>query len=317
MSGFVDDAQTVVLRDRFRGCLLGLAVGDALGMPLEGMRPEEIRHKYGIVNDYLDGQNGFKAGEGTDDTYQMLAVAESYIEYGGFNREDIANRFITWFQNDGRGIGRTTRIVLSAMAEGISSEEATINAIRQLGDNAAGNGSLMRCAPTGLLRFRNTQLLTKESENISSITHADRRCIDSCVLMNRAIAYLLGDLQHVPLLPYLLSNSQSLDPQVHSCVAALTTLKPFNLRTGGFVLETLQAGLWAVIHSRNFEEGMIALLTMGGDTDTTCAIGGALLGVRFGEKNIPKRWLDGLVLRERVCSAAEGLFDLFSKSSNV
>ncbi len=112
-------------------------------------------------------------------------------------------------------------------------------------------------------------------------------------------------------MPFLLSISQSLDFRVHSSIAALTALKSTNLRTGGYVLDALQAALWAVIHAKNFEEGTTALLAMGGDTDTTCAVGGALLGARFGETAIPERWITGLVLYERVSKAADGLFDLF------
>ncbi len=179
-----------LLRDRFQGSLLGLAIGDALGMPLEGMRAEEIRYHYGSVGDYLDGRNGFKAGEGTDDTYQMLAIAESYVELEHFDRTDIARRFLDWYKNDGRGIGRTTRIALSALAEGSPIESASALASKLLGDNAAGNGYLMRCAPTGLLRKDDIELFISETASISAITHTDSRCVDSCILLNKAIAHI-------------------------------------------------------------------------------------------------------------------------------
>jgi len=277
-------------------------------MPLEGMRAEEIRQEFGIVVDYLPGWLGLEAGEVTDDTYQMLAIAESYIERGDLDTADIARRFVEWFTTDGRGIGRTTRAVLTRLAEGESAKTAARAVARDLGDNAAGNGSLMRCVPTGLLRLRDTDARARESAAISAITHADPRCIDACILMNAAIAHILGESNDAPLLPYLLDASQHLDSRVHTAVAALPTIKPHNLRTGGYVLETLQAGLWAALHSRNFEEGMIALLTLGGDTDTTCAVGGALLGARFGMSDIPARWIEGLKLRERVITAADGLW---------
>jgi ADP-ribosylglycohydrolase len=329
------------LHDRFRGALLGLAVGDALGMPLEGMRAEEIRQAYGIVADYLPGWGGIEAGEGTDDTHQMLAIAESYIERGRLDIADIARRFLEWFTLDGRGIGRTTRSVLTRLAEGESVDSAAYDVARDLGDNAAGNGSLMRCAPTGLLRMDSPDALRRESAAISAITHADPRCIDACILMNTAIARVVSETAyanatggvnatngkdvpggddaesvHAPLLPYLLDVSQNLHPRVHAAVAALTTAKPYNLRTGGYVIETLQAGLWAALHARNFEEGMIALLTLGGDTDTTCAVGGALLGARFGMRGIPARWLDGLKMRDRVLAAADGLWRMAAQADN-
>jgi len=285
-------------------------------MPLEGMRAEEIRQEFGIVLDYLPGWAGLEAGEVTDDTCQMLAIAESYIERGALDTSDIARRFVEWFTTDGRGIGRTTRAVLTRLADGESAETAARAVARDLGDNAAGNGSLMRCAPTGLLRMRDTDARARDSAAISAITHADPRCIDSCMLMNAAIAHILCDTTDAPLLPYLLDASQHLDARVRAAVAALPTLKPHSLRTGGYVLETLQAGLWAALHSRNFEEGMIALLTLGGDTDTTCAVGGALLGARFGMSDIPQRWLDGLKLRERVIAAADGLWRMAASDDN-
>ncbi|MCD6118352.1 ADP-ribosylglycohydrolase family protein [bacterium] len=340
------------LRDRFRGCLVGLAVGDALGQPIEGMRAEKIRHIHGIVSDYLPGAGSFEAGEGTDDTHQMLAVAESYVESGRMNVGDIAGRFVKWFSEDGRGIGRTTNEVLSRLDEGMPLDQAALEVCKRLGDNAAGNGSLMRCAPTGLLRFREPEALDAESAAISAITHADQRCIDACILLNRAIAYLInveesadaepdgskktresaiagGAIDDIarakdargstetrpaaPILPVLLSISQSLHPKVHTAIAALTTFKPHNVRTGGYVIETLQAGLWAVIHARNFEEGQIALMTLGGDTDTVGAVGGALLGAKFGIEGIPKRWLDGLKMRDRVIQASDGLLGMLGE----
>lgn len=138
------------LKDRFRGCMVGLAIGDALGAACEGMKERQVREIYGILRDYQTTPY-FDAGEFTDDTCMALAIAESMIECECVDTEVIADAFVEWMNKDGRGIGLLTLDALRMIQDGESPSEAGMRAWEKSGRGSAGNGAVMRCAPIGLL----------------------------------------------------------------------------------------------------------------------------------------------------------------------
>jgi ADP-ribosyl-[dinitrogen reductase] hydrolase len=164
----------VSLVSRFRGCLVGLGVGDALGAPVEGMSRLEIKRRYGRVAEMLGGGwHGLPPGGYTDDTAVMLCIARSIVDRGCFDPEDVADKFLRWFNAGPVGIGRTTWIALSEMKRGASWREAGRIAHGRLGGLSAGNGSIMRCAPIALLHFNDYEMLVKDSIESSILTHWD------------------------------------------------------------------------------------------------------------------------------------------------
>jgi len=297
--------------DQFRGCLLGLAVGDALGAPLEGLTPAEITTRHGKVTEMLPG-GGFprQAGETTDDTALMLCILESYIELKVFDPHDIAERFLDWYRRGALGGGNLTRIACENLLYGYNFERAGYDAWQELPESLRqGNGSLMRAAPTGLLRYHDHVHLVGESRVISGITHYDERCKLSCVCLNLAIAHLM--LVGIDgLLDELLEFIEPRNTVIGYTLKGIPGLGVDGLRTSGYVLDTLQAALWAVLYCDEFEEGLTLLINRGGDADTIGAVGGALLGVRFGVDAIPARWLKQLQGRRRIDDGARRLFKL-------
>src|SRR5215211_1602510 len=147
-----DSDRTLI--DRYRGCLLGLACGDALGGPIEFETRAAIRERFpGGLRDFIGG--GWLhliPGEITDDTQMTLALAESLACSGPLDMDDVAARFLSWFRSEPEDIGNTTRSALSYLANGVPWEEAGERVISE-SPSAAGNAAVMRCAPVAL-RFR-------------------------------------------------------------------------------------------------------------------------------------------------------------------
>jgi ADP-ribosyl-[dinitrogen reductase] hydrolase len=297
--------------DQFRGCLLGLAVGDALGAPVEFMSAEEIAAKHGRVTGMLGGGwLHLRPGQYTDDTQMMLCILESYIESGGFSPEDIAERFLDWYRSGPLDIGSMTREACENLLYGYNFERAGYEAwAAATEDTRLGNGSLMRCAPTGLYRYHDELHLIGESRVISGITHWDERCKLACVVQNLAIAHLM--LVGVDgLLEELLEFIEPRNTVIGYALRAIPSLKPEDLRMTGFVIHTLQAALWTAIYVDDFQEGLTLVVNRGGDADTVGAVTGALLGARFGVDDIPENWLRTLQHRERIDRAAQRLYEV-------
>ncbi len=302
----MDDRQDDVLRDRYRGCLLGLAVGDALGAPLEFLSRTDIAQRHGEVREMLGG--GWlqtEPGEYTDDTQMALAIARSAVEHGEIDPADIALRFLEWYHSLPKDIGNTTVMSLQHLASGIPWHEAGEKTLRLKGDRAAANGSLMRAAPIALASRNDRDALIRNSIDISRITHADPRACWSCVALNQAIAALLtgdGDaIQEAAIVNHA---------EVARVVIQQSTATREEVRAGGYVLETLGAAFWAFRNHDGFEDVVVAAVNLGDDADTAGAVAGALAGARYGASAIPGRWLDVLQGRDELITLADGLLEL-------
>lgn len=299
------------LQDRFRGCLVGLAVGDALGAASEFMKEPEVRECYGILCDYRSA-NGFAAGEFTDDTSLALAIAESIIETDSIDVESISDNFIQWMRVDGRGIGNLTLDALTLIEEGMSPAQAGHRAWERSGKKAAGNGAVMRCAPVALYDWRDLEELTHDSILVSQITHYDPKCCWSCVAVNSAISAILSGEQDP--LQAAVESIEGANAELESALVAAVDEDVHGMRLDGedmgYTVLTTQAAFAALRQFGSYEDGIVAIVNKGGDADTNAAVTGALLGAKFGFSAIPKRWLEGLSDRDRVITAADGLFEL-------
>ncbi|UCG82917.1 MAG: ADP-ribosylglycohydrolase family protein [Dehalococcoidia bacterium] len=293
---------------RFQGCLVGLGVGDALGAPVEGMSRTEIAHRYGQVTEMLGGGwHGLQPGGYTDDTAMMLCIARGVVEKGRFDPQDVTERFIRWFNAGPIGIGRTTWIALSEIKRGASWKEAGRIAHDRLGGMSAGNGSIMRCAPIGLLHFKNPANLIEDSIDSSIITHWDPQACWGAVAVNMAIAEILkGDRGN--LISTLIVNIEQ--AEVMQAVAEIPRLNSINREPSAYVLDTLQAALWCFLTSSSFESALVAAVNLGGDTDTVGAVCGALAGASYGFESIPERWHEHLQDRDEILSLAQKIYEL-------
>lgn len=292
--------------ERRRGAWLGLAVGDALGAGVEFMTAQQIAAKHGHVTEMLGGGAfGWAPGETTDDTALALATAAA-DDGDDFVLERAADAMVAWLQTKPKDIGNLTRRALGMMASGISPREAGARCLESGGANA-GNGSLMRCASTGLVRVPDDPRLVEESIALSAITHADSRCTASCVAFNAMLATLVhgGDLADG------LQRAETLSRRIDAGVADLVEAvavgagPAFQNQPIGFVLVCLERALLAVRDATTIEQALVELVNEGGDADTNGAVAGALLGARFGVVGIPERWVCGL----RVTRSMLSVFD--------
>lgn len=294
------------LRDRYRGCLLGLAVGDALGAPLEFLSREEIVNRYGEVREMLGG--GWletKPGEYTDDTQMALAIARSIVERGRVEPSDIASRFVEWFDGRPKDIGNTTVRALRLLKSGVPWDRAGQQALDELGGSAPSNGSLMRCAPIALLCRNDRAALRRSNIDVSRITHADPLACWSCVALNQAIAALLSGSDDA-----FQEASEVDDARVSQAISESIASTRDEVKSGGYVLATLGAACWAFWNHDAFEEVVVAAVNLGGDADTVGAVAGALAGARYGASAIPGRWLNVLQGREELIELADRLLEL-------
>ncbi|GAA0529154.1 ADP-ribosylglycohydrolase family protein [Halorubrum aquaticum] len=301
------------------GCLLGLACGDALGRPVEFNSGAEIESKHGEVTEMLGhGTHGQPPGTITDDTEMALCIAESLADRRGFDPDDVAGRFVEWLDSRPFDIGLMTRDSLSRIRQGEPWDSAGVAVweSRPEGSNA-GNGSVMRCAPYAIAFRHFDAELTQISQLSSAITHADPRCRWGCVILNRTLANLIRN-ERDPLGTALKNTSLAPDElrtaltQVQDVITGDRDAAPFEsqLATSGYVVDSLQAGLFYGFTAESAESAIVQAVNSGGDTDTVGAIAGAVAGARFGSASIPNRWTKEIEESDRLKRLAQRLLTI-------
>ena len=293
------------LRAHFRGCLLGLAVGDALGAPLEFMDARAIEKKHGRVAEMLGGGwLHLKIGEYTDDTQMALLLAQSLIEKNDFAADDIAARFVDWLRSQPPDVGNHTRAVLSKTANDGSDWKNASSSTQRVNPQSAGNGSLMRCAPIALWDFADVSSRLEHSRVQSEITHAHQECQWSCALLNSFIFHLMNVGVRDLALERAINECRDAPGHIRKRAQLAPGKHKSELKPTGYVLDTLDCAIWAFMNSESFEETIVSAVNLGGDADTIGAVCGAVAGAFYGERQIPSRWLDVLENRETIASVA-------------
>lgn len=305
--------------DGYRGVLLGLAVGDALGRPVEFKSAEAIEREYGTLTEMVgQGSHGKPAGTVTDDTEQMLCIARSLVEKNGFDAVDVGRRFVEWYQQGPFDIGHTTRLALSRL-EG--DEDGWEDVGRKVYDRqkdqvnaGAGNGSVMRCPPIALAYDEDLDSLYNASVTSSWITHADPRCTLGSVVLNRVIAGILqGENDPVESsLEFCRRRTEDVDDRGMELFEAVETsldASEDDLRYTGYVVDTLRTSLYHAFNGESFEDAVVSAVNGGGDTDTVGAVTGALAGARFGRADIPDRWMEEMSVTGEIESICEKIED--------
>jgi ADP-ribosyl-[dinitrogen reductase] hydrolase len=234
-----------------------------------------------------------------------LAIARSVASLGRIDPADIGGRFVQWMESMPKDIGNTTLQSLGYLAAGVPWNVAGARTMAQKGDSAAGNGSIMRAAPIGLVCRNDPEALIRQSIDISLITHADPRACWSCVALNQAIVALLSGDDDV-----IAAASDVLEPLVRERLSSVAEAAREDVQSGGYVLHTLGAAFWSFLHHDKFEEVVVAAVNLGGDADSTGAVAGALAGARYGASAIPERWLAVLQGRQELTELADRLLEL-------
>lgn len=297
------------VRERARGTMLGLVVGNALGTAFEGMPAERIPP--GAVRDIPASEAD---APWDDDVAQAVLLAEAALERGAMEIEDLAARFLAWYRDGGRGIGVLTARVLSALDRGADPREAARATWEASGRTAAGNGSVMRCAPLALRWWHDTGRLVRETLTSAKVTHADPRCGWSAAVLNLALAAVMEDGTPDPeaLAEEVRRGAGEDGSEVAEAILESADVeRPGGLDLDGpdmgYTLKTMQVGLWALVRAPDLESSLISVVEAGGDTDTNGAVAGAALGCRDGVHAIPARWVERAPGRERLVELADAL----------
>lgn len=305
----------ISLGSRYRGCLLGLAAGDAVGTTLEFTEFGMFDHIKDMVG---GGPFALKAGQWTDDTSMALCLAASLVETQRFDAADQMRRYVRWwregyFSSTGEcfDIGNTTRAALQKF-------EMTGEPLAGSTDpNAAGNGSLMRLATVPLAFRKQPELAIQYAAESSRTTHGAPQAVDACRYFAGLILGALTGAEKAELLsadfaPY--PNAWPAAP-LHPAIAAVAAgsfkhKHPPEIRGTGYVVNSLEAALWAFFHTDDFESGCLRAANLGEDADTTAAIYGQLAGAFYGEAAIPLKWREKLTMRETIETLADQLLTL-------
>jgi ADP-ribosylglycohydrolase len=274
---------------RAQGCLLGQFAGDSLGGLVEFCSVESIRERYPDgVRDLADGGTWHNlAGQLTDDSEMALMLARSLVHRGRHDPAAVLDAYCHWWP-DAFDHGGTLRAAIGPAvglppADRLASVERTANAASQ------SNGSLMRISPLGVWGAFGTGA-AEAARADSRLTHPNPACVDACAALVAAIAHAVrhGD---GPEAAHAAAVAEARESAVRAALEAARQTPPADyVANMGWVLTALQNAFWQLLHAPSLEAGVIDTVSRGGDTDTTAAIAGALLGAVHGRDAVPDRW---------------------------
>ena len=304
------------IKDRIAGCLWGQAIGDALGRGTEFMNRDEVLHNYPeglseysqIVQDFH--RERWSQGDWTDDTDMMLCVARAIIADKAINPKTVAHNFKEWFRGIPMGIGQLTYTVLGLYDYESDPEKAAEIVWDMYGRKNAANGGVMRTSIVGLWN----EDVAGNAERICKLTHADPRCIGSCVIISELINSLVWQDKELSF-EELLQQGDRYDSRIKQYleVAKNGMLEDFELddeQTMGYTLKTMGCGIWCLYHVNSFKEGLLKVVNAGGDADTNAAVACAVLGAKYGKKGIPKYYIQNLKRKDEYEEMIRQLTDI-------
>jgi len=304
--------------ERYRGAMLGLATGDAVGTTLEFRSPGT----FASIDDMVGGGPfGLQPGQWTDDTSMALCLAESLIERQGFDPIDQLERYTRWYR-DGHlsstghcfDIGNTVCAALNTFAH---TQEPCCG---PTDPNTAGNGSIMRLAPVPLAYGREPVRAVDLCGDSSRTTHGAATAVDACRYLGALLVGAVGGASKEELLADHYSpipgiwEDHPLVPEIDEIASgSFKRREPPEIRGTGYVVASLEAALWAFHRGADFREGCLLAVNLGDDADTTGAVYGQLAGAYYGEGGIPNEWRSQLALRKIIEGYADRLHGLAAR----
>jgi ADP-ribosyl-[dinitrogen reductase] hydrolase len=290
---------------RFHGCLLGLAVGDAVGTTAE-LRP---RGTFEPLADMVGGGPfRLESGQWTDDTSMALCLATSLVERNGFDPADQMERYCRWAEEgylSSTGacfdIGVTTAAALRDHRRTGKPYSGSTDPL------SAGNGSIMRLAPIPMFFLPDFEAIERFAAASSMTTHGAPECVDACRLFGRVLGRaLLGSSKE----SVLFGDSGTFGGAERTVAIARGNYKgksELEIRGTGYVAESFEAALWCFLRTDTFEQAILTAANLGDDADTTAAVCGQVAGAWYGVSGIPPRWLEKLALRSTIADLAAQL----------
>lgn len=299
--------------------LFGLAVGDALGVPVE-FQNRDILKRNPVVDMREFGSHGQPAGTWSDDSSLAFCLAESLSKE--YNLEDIANKFLQWYNAEiwtphGRvfDIGIATRQAIYQISKGTN---PTLCGGFEENDN--GNGSLMRILPLAfyLQDETNLSVIFHKTKEVSSITHAHFRSVFACFVYivytleilkgsEKSIAYQNMQFKVNGFIAKNGFNKKEIQLFNRILNKNISDFSEDEIHSTGYVLYSLEASFWCTLNSNSYEETVLKAVNLGDDTDTTAAIAGGLAGLIYGFENIPENWKNQLARKNDILELCDKL----------
>lgn len=293
-------------RDRSIGALLGLAIGDALGAPIQFMRRDTYEHVFGYT---AGGTYQLDPGYWTDDTSMALCLAETLIEKGRYDPIDFGDRLVRWVDEGYNSslpkcfdIGQTTLRAIGAYRR-FGHEECGVT-----GEWAGGNGSIMRLAPVPIFYQEDGRLADEISVSQGILTHNHEVPNDGCRLLSAIIleGIKTGDKDAA------LNSVETLhvaDKISHVRNRDYEEKVRDEIKSDGYVVSTLEAAMWSVWKTDNFRDALLLAVNLGDDADTVGAVAGQIAGAIYGVDEIPEEWITDLAEGNRILNLGQQLFD--------
>jgi ADP-ribosylglycohydrolase/fructose-1,6-bisphosphatase/inositol monophosphatase family enzyme len=283
---------------RAQGCLLGQLAGDSLGGLVEFRNPSEIvaAYPHGVRDMHDGGSWGNLAGQVTDDSEMALMLARTLVREQRYDPGTVLDAYVRWWA-EAWDRGSTLAQALEPAGQGKTTAQRLQLAQQCASTASQSNGSLMRCSPLGIFTASRPERAGELARMDSRLTHPNRVCQDSCAVFVTALAQaILGVRPEAVYQAALTEAAKAGGPD--KVFAALEQARhsppPDYVTHMGWVLIALQNAFYQLLHAPSLEEGIVDTIRRGGDTDTTAAISGALLGAVHGRTAIPTRWLSAL-----------------------
>lgn len=310
------------LENKLKSAILGLAIGDALGVPYEFISRDIIKN-----NPCIDmigyGTHNKKAGTWSDDTSLTLCLLDN-LNNKNINYNDIMNSFALWYDKghytaDGHtfDIGITTSDAINNYKSGKNPIKCGLS-----NEYSNGNGSLMRILPIAfyIKKYFDSQLFENSEViniiyNLSSLTHSHKRSLIACVIYTAIALNLINDMNIEEAINKALKDSSDYyenEKEINNYKRIFDSdfkkLQETKIESSGYVVHTLEASIWILLNTSNYKDAVLKAVNFGDDTDTTAAVTGGLAGLYYGMDNIPSKWIDTLINKELIINICCNFF---------
>ena len=303
--------------------IIGVAIGDALGVPVEFISREELA-KLPVTGMRGYGVHNQPIGTWSDDTSLTLALMDSIVYRQGVDYHDIMDKFSEWLlygaytaTGEVFDVGGATYSAIMNYGRGMNPLECG-----GMSEYENGNGSLMRMLPAVYYLEKRSGILMDEQigivHNISSLTHRHPISLIGCgIYVNVALKILSGSLplkegivQGMEEAFQYYTNKKWEDISAYDRlrdIKSFAALPEAEIRSSGYIVDTLEAAVWCLINTGSFRECILKAINLGDDTDTVGAVAGGLAGIYYGADNIPQEWLAAILKRDYIESLCKGL----------